>query len=140
MNTHEDLSRREEARGSSDRSFGLVFAGFFTLVGLLPLLRHHKLRPWALVVAGIFLVVAIARPSLLHIANRLWTQLGVLMSRVVNPIVMGLLFYGIVTPIAMLRRMSGRDDMKRHYDPNATSYWLERRPPGPTPDSMARQF
>jgi hypothetical protein len=140
MSAHEDLSRRHEAIGASDRSFGLVFAVFFALVGVLPLWHRHPVRLWALISSGIVLVVAIARPSILQMPNRVWTRLGLLLSRIVNPVVMGILFYLVVTPIAFLRRLGGADSMKLHFDPQAPTYWQERKPPGPAPDSMARQF
>jgi hypothetical protein len=140
MSGHEDLSRRNEVTGASDRSFGFVFAAFFAIVGLVPLLRHHPLRLWALIVGGVFLLIAIVRPSLLKTPNRLWTRLGLLLSKVVNPVVMGILFYVVVTPIAFLRRLGGADSLKLHFDPQAPTYWQERRPPGPAPESMARQF
>lgn len=140
MSAHEDLSRRHEVTGGSDRSFGLVFAAFFSIVAVLPLLRHRQLRLWALAVGAIVLFVALALPSLLHFPNRLWTRLGLLLGKIVNPIVMGILFYGVVTPFAWIRRRSGSDPMRLRFDPQAESYWQARTPPGPTPDSMARQF
>ena len=140
MNTHEDLSRRNEVRGPSDRSFGLTFSGIFGIVSLLPLLHGRSLRLWALTLAALLLLVSTLRPSVLHVANRLWMRFGLLLSGVVNPVVMGVLFYGIVTPIALVRRVSGRDPMKLRFDPQSPSYWVERTPPGPLPDTMARQF
>jgi hypothetical protein len=140
MSTHEDLSRRDEVTGASDRSFGFVFTAFFALVALLPLLHHRKPRVWALILAGIILLVALARPSLLRIPNRLWTLLGLLLSRIVNPVVMGVLFYGVVTPMALIRRLSGNNSMRLGFDPQAPSYWQQREPPGPAPETMAKQF
>jgi hypothetical protein len=140
MNTHEDLSRRDEIAGSSDRSFGLVFSIFFGIVALLPLRHHQKPRSWALILAGGLLLVSLLRPSLLHIANRVWTYVALLLSRVVNPVIMGVLFYGVFTPIAIIRRMSGNDSMKLLFDPKCSSYWLERKPPGPPPETVERQF
>jgi hypothetical protein len=138
--THEDLSRRNEPSGPSDRSFGVVFAGFFFLVALLPVARHHQPRLWALIPSAIFLAISLLRPSLLRLPNRLWTQLGLLLGRVFNPIVMGVLFYGLVTPIAIIRRWSRNDSLRLGFDPNAPTYWQERKPPGPAPETMAKQF
>jgi hypothetical protein len=140
MKTHEDLSRRDEITGSSDRSFGLLFTVFFGIVTFLPLRHHQKPRLWALILAGGLLLVSLLRPSVLHVANRLWMYLALLLSRVVNPVIMGVLFYGVVTPIAIVRRMSGNDSMKLRFDSKSSSYWLERRPPGPPPETMERQF
>ena len=140
MNTHEDLSRRDEITGSSDRSFGLVFSVFFGIVAFLPLWHHQNPRLWALILTVGLLLVSLLRPSLLHLANRLWMYLALLLSRVVNPVMMGVLFYGVITPIAIIRRMLGNDSMKLRFDPKISSYWLERRPPGPPPETMERQF
>jgi hypothetical protein len=140
MSGHEDFSRRNEAAGGSERSFGFVFTGFFLLVGLVPKLHHRPARLWAIAVAGGVLLVALIAPALLRVPNRLWMKLGLLLSKIVNPIVMGILFYGIVTPIAWIRRMSGGDSMKLRFDAQAASYWQDRTPPGPAPETMAKQF
>jgi hypothetical protein len=138
--THEELTRKHEVRGGSDRSFGLVLGAFFLLVALSPLRRHHPLRVWALVVSGAFLLLAVIRPSLLKQLNRLWTQLGVLLGRVVTPIVTAILFFVIFTPVGYLFRLRGKDPLRLKTDPGAGSYWIERQPPGPAPETMANQF
>ena len=72
--------------------------------------------------------------------NRLWTKLGIFLYKVVSPLVLALLFYGTVTPIALLMRMLGKDLLRQRRDPNAASYWIERIPAGPAPESMRDQF
>ncbi|MBZ5609643.1 MAG: hypothetical protein LAP38_15385 [Acidobacteriia bacterium] len=140
MSAHEDFSRQAEAKGSSDRTFGVVFAVFFALLGLAPLRTHHSIRWWALAVSLVFLALAVLRPAWLHPFNRLWTQLGLLLGRVVSPIVMGLLFFLVVTPVGFLLRLLGKDPLRLAPDPGASTYWIERRPPGPPPETMANQF
>ncbi|MBI3668541.1 MAG: hypothetical protein HY237_01995 [Acidobacteria bacterium] len=140
MNTHEDISRRDEVTGTSDRSFGLVFASLFMIIALLPLLHRHRVRTWALLLAGALFLMALLYPSALHAANRLWMRSGLLLSKIVNPVVMGLLFYAIVTPVGFLRSLFGSDPLRLRFDPQASSYWLDRRPPGPPPNTMANQF
>jgi predicted membrane metal-binding protein len=125
---------------SSDRGFGLVFAGFFALVALWPLWRGGSARLWALVVAGAFLTTALSWPALLAPMNRAWTQIGLLLHRIVNPIVMGIIFYGAITPLGLVMRWAGRDPLRLRRDPGASTYWIERRPPGPAPETMANQF
>ena len=137
---HEDLSRQEEVRPSSDRSFGLVFAGFFVLVAIAPLFRRHSARPWALVVAAVFLAVSLTRPGILRPLNKLWLQLGWVLQRVTNPIVMGLLFLSTIVPVSFLMRLGKRDPLGLRWDRHATSYWIDRTPPGPPPESMKEQF
>jgi len=138
--THEDYLREHAVKGSSDKSFGLVFAGFFTLVAILPLLHGGALRLWALGVAAIFAIVAFVRPSLLALPNRWWMKFGLLLAKVVNPIVMGLLFYLTVTPTAAIMRAMRKDPLRLKIDKSAKSYWIERTPPGPAPETMSQQF
>jgi Saxitoxin biosynthesis operon protein SxtJ len=140
MNTHEELTRKHAVRGSSDRAFGLVFSVFFAFVGLSPLWKHRPIRPWALVLAGLFLAVGILRPVWLHPLNQGWIKLGLLLGRIVNPIVMGLLFFGVVAPTALIFRLLGKDPLRLSLSPTVPSYWIERRPPGPPPQTMSNQF
>ena len=137
---HEDFSREEAVRGSSDRAFGLTFAAVFTVFALWPLVRQRPLRWWALAVALVFPVAAVVRPQVLGPLNRLWLRLGLLLQRLVTPVIMALLFFGTVTPIALVLRLLGKDVLRLRIDRGADSYWLERRPPGPTPDTMRNQF
>jgi hypothetical protein len=138
---HERLERRDHFAGSSDRSFGLVFAAAFAVIALLPaIFGDGALRWWALVVAALFLAAALVRPSLLAPLNRLWFKLGLLLHRIVNPIVMGLMFFVVITPVAIGMRLAGRDPLRLRPRPDESSYWIDRDPPGPEPDSMSRQF
>lgn len=138
--SHENLQRDLEVTPSSNRSFGLVFFAVFTLVGLFPLLKHAPVRWWALGVAAVFLVVSLVRPQLLTHLNRWWTRLGLLLGSIVSPISLGVLFYGVLTPIGLLVRLFGSDPLRLKWAPNQPSYWVDRQPPGPPPDSMNNQF
>jgi hypothetical protein len=140
MQLHEDFSRKQDAQGSSDRGFGLVFTTFFLVVALNPLRSGHPVRLWALIAAAAFLGFALLWPAALHRPNRLWMQFAQLLSRVFNPIVTGLLFYLVITPAGWLIRRLGNDPLKLRFDPSASTYWIERQPPGPAPDSMSHQF
>ena len=137
---HEDLTREQYVEGSSDRNFGLVFAAVFLLVALGPLRHGHTPRWWALAVAGVFALVALVRPKLLSRLNRLWMRLGILLGKVVSPVALGILFYGVLTPLAAVIRLSGKDPLRLKLDPATSSYWIVRKPPGPPPDSMTNQF
>lgn len=138
--THEDFSREHEVRNSSDRTFGLVFAAFFAALALVPMLLHRAPRIWALPIGAAFLLLAIVRPVLLAPLNKLWARLGLLLNRITNPVIMVILFYVAVTPIAFLMRMAGKDQLSLKWDPEARSYWVPRTPPGPPPESMTDQF
>jgi hypothetical protein len=137
---HEDLTREQNVKGSSDRVFGLVFAALFLLIALGPL--RHRLPPrwWAIGIAAIFALIALLQPALLSGLNRLWMKLGILLGKVVSPIALGILFYGILTPVGAMIRLAGKDPLRLKFDSAANSYWITRKPPGPRPDSMTNQF
>jgi len=137
---HETLTRNEEVKGSSDRAFGVVFTVVFLIIGLWPLMSSAGPRIWALVVAGLTLTAALAYPSVLAPLNRLWTRFGLLLHKVTNPLIMGLVFFLTVTPTALIMKMLGKDPLNRKIDRNAKTYWIDRSPPGPSPETMKNQF
>jgi hypothetical protein len=138
--THEDFNRQEDIKPSSDRSFGLIVATFFLIITFWPLIHAEPIRWWALGVASVFAALALLWTAALAPLNRLWTKLGLLLYRIVNPVVMVFLLYVTVTPIALFMRMLGKDPLRLRRDPDAASYWIHRTPPGPTPESMKNQF
>ena len=137
---HENLSRAQDVKGSSNRAFGLVFVAVFLIIALWPLLGRSEPRWWALIVGAVLLVVTLAIPALLTIPNLLWMRFGILLHRVVSPVVLGFMFYVVVTPMGLLMRAFGKDPMRLHDETSAESYWIKRDPPGPQPDSMPHQF
>jgi hypothetical protein len=137
---HEDFSRRQKLQTSTDRSFGFVFTAFFLLLGTWPLRKGGPVRWWALALGLVLAAIVLVRPVVLHPLNLAWAQVALLLSRVVNPVVMGLLFFVAVTPIALVLRLLGKDPLRLRFDPAASSYWLPRRPPGPPPETMSNQF
>ncbi|MDA0703687.1 MAG: SxtJ family membrane protein [Proteobacteria bacterium] len=141
QNFHEDFGREEEVNGSSDRGFGQVFAVVFAIVAFWPLTgAGGSVHLWSLGLAIAFLAIAYLRPSLLAPLNWVWTRFGLLLHRIVNPLVMGMLFYLTVTPMGLIMRALGKDLLRLKRDPEAKTYWIEREPPGPAPDSMSNQF
>ena len=133
------VSHRKVIMGSN-RSFGLVFAGFFTVIALLPLIHGRALRWWGLIVAVVFAAAALFAPRLLQPLNRLWFKLGLLLHHVVNPVIMAAMFYGAMLPMALLLRWLGKDLLRLKREPEAQSYWIVREPPAPAPGSMSKQF
>ena len=125
------------AKRSSDRSFGLVFAGVFAIIGAWPLLRGHEPRLWALPVAGVFLLAGLFTPKVLRPLNVLWTRFGAILHYVVGPVVMGAVFFLTVVPVAIIIRLFGKDPLRLK---PTNSNWIEREPPGPDPQSMKHQF
>ena len=140
MAAHEDFHRDERVIPSSNRTFGIVLAAFFALIGLLPLLRGHPLRLWALPVSAIFLLAALAAPTVLAPLNRIWTALGALLHKITNPIILGVFFYLVFTPFGALLRLCGKDLLRLKWAPGGESYWILREPPGPPSESMSNQF
>lgn len=140
METHENISPDVPVQRSSDRSFGVVFAVVFALIGLWPLIGGGAVRLWPLIVAAAFLLAAVVRPKILAALNLLWFRFGLLLHRLTNPLIMGLVFYLAVTPTALIMRALGKDPLRRRLDRTAKTYWIERRPPGPAGETMKQQF
>jgi predicted membrane metal-binding protein len=138
--THERLVVDEVVSGSSNRSFGFTFAIVFTIVALWPLLRGRSVRGWALIAAAAFLLAALALPRVLAPLSQVWLKFGLFLHACISPIIMGLVFYTTVTPIGLVRRWLGQDPLRLRFDSGAVTYWIERHPPGPAPDTMPRQF
>jgi hypothetical protein len=127
----------DKIKMGSERSFGLVFAGVFLIVALVPLWYHHPVRWWALPIAAVVLLVAMVRPAILAPLNRLWFRFGLALGKVMTPAVMGILFVIAVIPTALLLKLFGKDPMQRRLSPDATSYWEPRdKQPGPMRDQF----
>jgi len=138
--THEEFSANVEVRGSSERGFGITFAVVFLIVALWPVRYGQPPRLWGIAIAALFCLTGFARPSLLRPLNRAWMRFGLLLARITNPLILGLLFYLVLTPTALILRLAGKDPLRLRRDPAAPSYWIERDPPGPKPESMVNQF
>jgi hypothetical protein len=136
---HENFLR-PEPKGGSSRSFGLVMGAVFALVAFRPLLGAGAVRWWALAIAAVLLALALGRPAALDLPNRFWLRLGHLLSRIVNPVVLGILFYGVLTPMAVITRLIGRDPLRLGLDRGATTYWIDRAAVGGARVDMRKQF
>jgi hypothetical protein len=137
---HEFQAREEGVKVSSERNFGLVFAGLFTLLGTLSF--YHGGTHWYywFPLAALFAVFAYAAPGVLAPLNRLWAKFGHLLHTIISPLLLGILFYLCIVPIGLLMRLSGKDPMRRKFDPAAKSYWIVRTPAGPAPETFKNQF
>ena len=124
----------------SDRSFGATFVLVFALVAAYAWWTAATWALWPLGLAALTLAITMLRPKTLAPLNRLWMKLAALLNRVVSPVVMGVIFFGIFTPVAWFMRIIGRDTMHRRFDPELQSYWIERTPPGPDPKGLPDQF
>jgi hypothetical protein len=140
QSTHEAFSREEKIVAGSDRSFGFVMAGALALVSLLNGWHFGRIWPSTGGLAALFLAAALLRPAILNPLNRIWLKFGLLLHRIVNPVVMALLFYGTVLPTGLVMRAMGKDLLRLKRQPEADSYWIVRQPPGPSPETMKDQF
>lgn len=138
--THEDFSTEKPVAAGSDRSFGFVMAGVSALIGLYNGWHQGRIWTWALAVSLILLIAALAYPPILGPLNRAWLKFGLLIHKIVNPLIMGLIYFGVVWPTGLVMRTRGKDLLRLKFDPNAKSYWIVRQPPGPAPDTMKEQF
>lgn len=137
---HEALHRDEEIEGPSDRKFGLTIGVVLGIIGAIRLVFHHSHWAWWLGAALAFILFGLLLPTALHPLNRAWMLLGLVLYKIVNPIVMALLFFSTITPIGALMRLCGKDPLRLRRDPAAASYWIAREPPGPAAESMRNQF
>jgi hypothetical protein len=139
-NLHEDLAREDDVVGPSDRGFGLTLAAVCGVVGVVRLTLGHSYAEWWLAAAALLLALAFGWPAALAPLNRLWLRLGLVLYKVMNPLVMGLVFFTTVVPIGLVLRALGKDPLRLRREPGAASYWIRREPPGPEPDTMKQQF
>ena len=139
-NFHESLAREHEVKSGSDRAFGLVLAAACCIIaGWGYWSGGTSWSYWS--VAGIaFLTAALLWPAGLASLNRLWFRLGRLLHRVVNPLVMGLLFFMVITPIGLLMRLFGKRSIPLDFDRDSTSYWIARSASELRPGPMTKQY
>ena len=134
-----DVASHTEVEMGSERSFGIVFAVVFAIIAFWPLVFHGGgVRIWALAIAAAFLIVAFLAPHVLKPLNRLWFLFGMLLSRIVSPLVMGIIFFVTVTPIGLIRRIKNPDPLRQEFEPETESYWIERD--AGSMSSMRKQF
>ena len=125
----------------SDRGFGVTFAVIFALIGgYFTVFTPAAAGPWLLGLAGAFFAVALMRPATLRPLNHLWFRFGLLLHKIISPIVMGLMFFLVFTPFAVVMKLAGRDHLCLKFDPEQKSYWVKRETPGPAPESFKKQF
>lgn len=138
--SHEDLSRMNDAQGSSDRFFGFTFSAVFLLVAIWPLFSGNAMRVGPLLASGILAAMAVLRPSLFAWPNRLWSRFGALLHKITNPIILGIIFFLVLTPTGLLMRLFRKYPSALHFEPAARSYWIIRTPAGPDATSLTKQF
>ena len=112
---------------SSERNFGLIFAIFFMIICLYPILQGQDIRLWACTISFIFLFFGIFLPKALIVPNKLWFKFGMLLGAIVGPIIMGIIFILVVTPTGIIMRLLGKDILNQKMKKSAKSYWINRK-------------
>ena len=125
-----------EVKIGSNRSFGIVFSIVFLLIALYPLINGENLRLWSLIISIVFIVLGIINSNLLKPLNKLWFKFGLLLGKIISPFVMGIIFFIVVTPIAILMRLLRKDLLKLKFNKN-NSYWIQKSGPK---SKMKNQF
>ena len=120
----------------SNRNFGIVFFLFFLVISLWPLLSSGEIRHWSFLISIIFLVLGIINSKVLTPLNRLWIKFGILLGKIVSPVVMGIIFFIVVTPISLILKVIGKDTLNLKKN-NSKSYWIQKEEPK---SSMKDQF
>ena len=121
---------------SSNRSFGIVFAIVFLLIAFWPILNEGQIRIWSIIISIIFLILGLLNSKLLKPLNILWFKFGIFLGKIISPLVMGIIFFFVVTPIAVLMRLLKKDLLNLKFT-NKTSYWIEKNDPK---SKMKNQF
>ena len=126
----------DDIKISSNRSFGIVFFIVFFLIALYPLLTNQEIRLWALIISVIFLILGLLKSKLLNPLNKLWFRFGIFLGKIISPIIMGIIFFLVVTPIGIIMRLLGKDLLNLKYN-KEKSYWIEKDGPK---SKMKNQF
>ena len=121
---------------SSNKSFGIVFSIFFLLISIYPLLNNDPIYYWSLFVSFIFLILGLMNSKILSPLNLLWFKFGILLGKIVSPVVMGIIFFLVVTPISIILKIFGKDVLNLKFNNNKT-YWIVKDGPK---SNMKKQF
>ena len=121
---------------SSNRSFGIVFFVVFLIIGLYPLINDENLRIWSLITSLIFLILGLTNSKILTPLNIIWFKFGLFLGKIVSPLIMGIIFFLVVTPTGILMRIFNKDILNLKYN-NKITYWIEKSGPK---SKMKKQF
>ena len=126
----------DEVKIGSNKSFGIVFFIVFFIIAIYPLLNHNEIRLWSLIISIIFLILGLLNSKLLTPLNKIWFKFGILLGKIISPLVMGLIFFFVVTPIGILMRILKKDLLNLKFN-KKTTYWIEKNDPK---SKMKNQF
>ena len=126
----------DETKVGSNKSFGIVFFVVFLLISLYPLLNNESIRVWSLVISIIFLILGILDSKILSPLNKIWFKFGIFLGKIISPIIMGIIFFLVVTPTGFIMRLLGKDVLNLKFSDHK-SYWIEKTGPK---SKMKNQF
>jgi len=126
----------DDIKIGSNKSFGIVFFVVFLLISLYPLLNNESIRIWSLVISIIFLILGTLDSKILSPLNKIWFKFGIFLGKIISPIVMGIIFFLVVTPTGFIMRLLGKDVLNLKYSDHK-SYWIEKTGPK---SKMKNQF
>ena len=126
----------DEIKLGSNRSFGIVFFIVFLLIALYPLISSGEVREWSLIVSFTFLILGLINSKILNPLNKLWFKFGLFLGKIISPIIMGVIFFLVVTPIGLIMKTLGKDLLNLKYN-KKTTYWIEKSGPK---SKMKNQF
>ena len=126
----------DDVKISSNRSCGIVFFIVFLIIALYPLTYNGEIRVWSAITSLIFLLLGLLNSKILTPLNKLWFKFGILLGKIISPIIMGIIFFFVVTPIGLIMRLLGKDVLNLKYNKNK-SYWIEKKGPK---SKMKNQF
>ena len=121
---------------SSNKSFGIVFFLVFLLIGVYPLINDDSIRIWSLIISLIFLILGLINSNILTPLNQIWFKFGILLGKIISPIIMGIIFFLVVTPTGLIMRILRKDLLNLKFN-NSKSYWIEKNGPK---SKMKNQF
>jgi len=128
--------KNTEIKLGSNKSFGVVFFIVFLIIAIYPLINNEGLRIWSLIISIIFLVLGLINSKILTPLNKLWFKFGLLLGKIISPVIMGIIFFFVVTPTALIMRIIGKDLLNLKFTKNK-SYWIEKSGPK---SKMKNQF
>ena len=127
----------DDIKLSSNRSFGIVFFIVFLLIAIYPLINQGEVRIWSLIISSLFLLLGLLNSKILTPLNKLWFRFGLFLGKIISPIIMGVIFFLVVTPIGLIMRLFRKDILNLKLNNKKNSYWIEKVDPK---SKMKNQF
>ena len=140
QSSHKPRSALTMLKLSPNQQFGAMFTALFAVLAAVSYIRGGSFYAWFAGLSGLTALVTLLRPQSLGGLHAAWMRLAALLNRIVSPLVLAAMFFVILTPVGLLRRMFGHDSMRRKFEHAAHSYWIAREPPNSPSDSMRNQF